>query len=67
MRSSNGVGPTKIAPAFDALARVAPEKPAKATAKRMPGVSRMIWLALRTTASVRSSDAPSGSWMAVMK
>ena len=33
----------------------------------MPGVSRMISLARRTTASVRSSDAPSGSWIAVMR
>ncbi len=32
MRSSNGFGPTKIAPAFELLARVAPEKPANATA-----------------------------------
>ena len=30
MRSSNGFGPTKIAPAFGLLARVAPEKPANA-------------------------------------
>ena len=66
-RSSNGSGPTKMAPAFDALERVAPENPANATANLIPGVSRMISLARRTTASVRSSDAPSGSWIAVMK
>ena len=32
-----------------------------------PSVSRMILVALRTTASVRSSDAPGGSWITVMR
>ena len=56
-----------MAPAFALLARVAPEKPANATAKLTPGVARMTSPARRTTASVRSSDAPSGSWIATMR
>jgi hypothetical protein len=66
-RSSNGFGPTKMAPPLGVVARVAPEKPANATAYLMPGVARMISLAWRTTASVRSSEAPSGSWMATIR
>jgi len=65
-RSSNGLSAAKIAPAFAEFVRVAPEKPEKATVWAIPGVSSRIFTACCTTASVRSSDAPSGSWMAVM-
>ena len=51
----------KIAAALEALVKVAPEKPAKATASMTPGVSWMILEARCTTASVRASEAPSGS------
>ena len=67
VRSSNGSCTTKIAPALALLARVAPEKPANATACRTPGVWRITSLAWRTTSSVRSSDAPSGSWIATIR
>ena len=65
-RSSNGSSAEKIAPALVELVRVAPEKPENATAPAMPGVSSRILAARWTTASVRSSEAPSGSWIAVM-
>jgi hypothetical protein len=41
-RSSKGSKPAKTTPALVALVKVAPEKPAKATALRTPGVSWMI-------------------------
>ena len=50
-----------------ALVKVAPEKPAKATAFFTPGVSSMISVARRMTSSVRVSDAPSGVWMTTMR
>jgi hypothetical protein len=51
-----------MAPALGALVKVAPSNPAKGTTWAMPSVSRMILAALRTTASVRASEAPGGSW-----
>ncbi len=60
-RSSKGLKGTKTAAALVALVKVAAEKPAKATALRAPGVSRAMSETRRTTASVRDSDAPSGS------
>ena len=41
--------------------------PAKGTTWAMPSVSRMILAALRTTASVRASEAPGGSWIVQAK
>ena len=65
-RSSNGSSAAKIAPALVELVRVAPEKPENATVRATPGVSSRIFPARCTTASVRSSEAPSGSWIAVI-
>lgn len=62
-RSSKLSKGVKITPEFEALVKVAPLKPAKATASLTPGTSRIIADARWTTASVRSSEAPSGSWM----
>jgi hypothetical protein len=56
----------KIAPAFEALVNVAPSKPANGTAWATPSVARMISAACRTTASVRASEAPGGSWFSVI-
>ena len=66
VRSSKGCSAAKIAAAFEALVKVAPEKPAKATAFFTPGVWSMISVARRVTSSVRESDAPSGVWMTTM-
>ena len=66
-RSSNGTKREKIAPALDALVKVAPSNPANGTACCTPGVSRMISVALRTTSSVRASDEPGGSWSTVIR
>ena len=66
-RSSNGLRVTKITPALGALVKVAPSKPAKVTVCAAPAAQRMIAEALRITASVRSSVAPGGSWIAVMR
>ena len=60
-RLSKSLNGAKITPALLALVKVAPEKPAKATASCTPGVLRMISEAFWITASVRSSEAPSGS------
>ena len=56
----------KITPALLALVKVAPEKPAKATASLTPGVFWMISDACRITSSVRDSEAPSGSCTTTM-
>jgi hypothetical protein len=46
--------------------RVAPEKPAKAGARATPGVPNAISSIFLTTAVVRASDAPPGSWTETM-
>ena len=66
-RSSKGSRGEKIAPAFDALVKVAPSNPAKATACCTPGVARIASVARRITASVRASEAPGGSATTVMR
>ena len=66
-RSWNGASGEKIAPAFGALVKVAPSNPANGTACATPGVSRRILAARRTTASVRASEAPGGSWITVIR
>jgi hypothetical protein len=58
---------SKTAPEFGALVKVAPSKPANGTACTMPGVSSAILVTWRTTASVRASDEPGGSWITVMR
>ena len=49
----NGAKRANTTPALEALVKVAPENPAKATASSTPGVSSMIFDARCTTASVR--------------
>ena len=66
-RCSNVFSPEKMVPALDALVRLAPSRPANTTALRTPGVSRMIRVTSRTTASVRVSDAPGGSCITVIR
>ena len=65
-RSRNGVKRVKIAPALGALVKVAPENPENATALHTPGVFKRISVARRMTASVRASEAPSGSCTTTM-
>ncbi|MNF17129.1 hypothetical protein D3C80_2204650 [compost metagenome] len=43
--------------------KLEPSRPAKATVPSTPSVFWMISLARFITASVRSSEAPAGSWM----
>ena len=67
-RSSKGSKAEKIAPALEALVKVAPSKPAKGTACSTPSVSEDdACVACFTTASVRASEAPGGSWMTVIR
>ena len=66
-RSSNGFSVTNTTPEFGALVKVAPSKPAKATALATPGRDSRISDALRTTRSVRSRLEPGGSEIAAMK
>ena len=66
-RSSKGRRGEKMAPALDALVKVAPSKPAKATACCTPGVARIASVARRITASVRASEEPGGSATTVMR
>ena len=67
-RSSNGASAEKIAPAFGALVKVAPSKPGERHgvihARRAQDDLRR---PRRTTASVRASEAPGGSWTTVMR
>ena len=66
-RSSNGLRVTKMAPALGALVSVAPSRPAKPAVWAVPSTERASLVASRTTLSVRSIEAPGGSWIAVMK
>ena len=60
-RSSNGLNGVKMTAALAALVNVAPLKPGIATTLPTPGTSFTSRSAFFTTASVRSSVAPSGS------
>ncbi len=66
-RSSNGFNVTKITPALGAVVKVAPSKPANATACSTPGRVSSISVAFRTTSSVRASVDPGGNEIAAMK
>ena len=55
-----------IGAALGALVKVAPEKPTMPTAFVKPGVFSTMSTARRTTASVRSSEEPGGSWIATI-
>ncbi len=62
VRFSNGARPKKMMPSFGAAENPAIDRPGNATASTMPGVFKAMSLMRRITASVRSSDAPAGSW-----
>ena len=66
-RSSKGASVLKMAPALDALVKVAPSNPAKATVWATPGTLRSSSLARRITASVRAREAPGGRVTTVMR
>jgi hypothetical protein len=54
------------APVLRACVRVAPEKPAKAPKRTIPGVSSALRSISRTTAVVRASDAAPGNCAEMM-
>ena len=62
VRSSNGFRPKKMIPSFGAAEKPAIDRPGKATESMMPGIFSAMSLMRRITASVRSSEAPAGSW-----
>ena len=66
-RSAHGSSTRKIAPAFGALVKVAPEKPTMFTACATPGVLSAISTARCCTSSVRESEAPGGSWTTTIR
>ena len=67
-RSSNGSKAEKMAPAFDALVKVAPSKPGEGHGVRDAfGVQDDLASPRATTASVRDSEAPGGSWITVIR
>ncbi len=66
-RSANGSSTTKTAPALGATVKVAPEKPTTFTAIETPGTLSAISTARRLTASVRASEAPGGSCVAMIR
>ena len=49
-------------PSCGAAEKPAIDRPGKATESMMPGTLRAMSLICRMTASVRSSEAPAGSW-----
>ena len=61
LRSSKGFSETKTTPAFELLVKPAMERPGKAMVLWTPGIFNAMSPMRRTTASVRSSVAPSGS------
>ena len=61
-RSSKGFRPKKMMPSLGAAEKPAIDRPGKATESTMPGTSSAMRLISRITASVRSSEAPAGSW-----
>ena len=61
VRSSNGLRVKKTMPALGATLKPLMLKPGNATAASTPGVFRPMSDILRMTASVRSSDEPSGN------
>ena len=66
-RSRKSESVTKATPALGANVKVAPSRPAKATACATPGRDSRMSVAFRMTASVRGSDEPGGSWNTAMK
>ena len=62
-RSSNGFRRTKMVAALEPNEKLEPSRPAKAMAPFTPSVLRMMSVARVITASVRSSEAPAGSWI----
>ena len=66
-RSSQGASVTKTEPKFGGKVPVSASKPPKRFMPITPGVSIRMRSTSRATSSVRSSEAPSGSWKLVMK
>ena len=66
-RCSNGSSATNTVPEFDALVKVAPEKPTRLTALVTPGTFEDISTTRRFTSSVRASAAPGGSCDTMMR
>ena len=65
-RSSGSSNTGNKAAALPAWVRVAPEKPAKAATRMMPGVSSAIFSTSRTISVVRASDAAPGNCTEMM-
>ena len=61
VRSSKGLSPMKMMPAFGLFANPFTDRPGNATACSTPSCASAMSDILRITASVRSSDAASGS------
>jgi hypothetical protein len=61
VRSSNDFRPKNTMPSFGAEENPAIDRPGNATESMTPGTFSAIALISRTTASVRSSDAPAGN------
>ena len=62
LRSSNGFRVKNTIPALGATVKPLMLRPGNATALSTPGVFKPMSDMRRITASVRSSDAPSGNW-----
>ena len=58
---------TQIAPAFDSVALSSSEIPEISMTWSTPGIARAASLTRTSVFSVRSSEAPSGSWTATMR
>ena len=65
-RTSGSSNTGNSAAALPAWVRVAPEKPAKAATRTMPGVSSAMRSISRTTSVVRASDAEPGNCAEIM-
>ncbi|MGY3371058.1 hypothetical protein ACVWZL_008183 [Bradyrhizobium sp. GM2.4] len=66
IRASGSSNTGKSAAALPACVRVAPEKPAKAATRMIPGVSSAIRSISRTTSVVRASEAAPGNCTEMM-
>ena len=66
IRASGSSNTGNSAAALPAWVRVAPEKPAKAATRMMPGVSKEMRSISRTTSVVRASEAAPGNCTEMM-
>ena len=67
LRSSQGFAWTKATPVFDAFVLVRMLKPEAAATLLTAGLAARIFSTFLSTASVRSFEAASGSWMLTKK